>query len=220
MLARVRRFGVDYAHVVPAASVAVRLFAIVNGAVDAVNVDSVAKVGADHSTRAQTVAKKAAGHALRDAMLALCRTARAMTPDAPGVDTKMRTPRSRVDRELIAAAHSMVQQAEPYADQFVAHGLPSTFLADLSGAASAFEAAILQRDAARGKRASAVASAADAIANGFAAAKRLDAVMKNLLAGDPGLLGAWKTARHVSKLGLTYPPGGQPVQQPLLKVAA
>ena len=220
MLARVRNFGADYGSRFPAASVAGRLFTTIGAAVDEANVDGAAHVGAHNRTRAQSAAKAAAGDTLRRLMLALCRTARAMTPDAPGIDLKMRMPQTRTDQELIAVAGAMVQQAAPYADHFVAHGLSSTFLADLAGAAGAFDTAIRERAAATGARAAAVAKATDAIANGFAAAKRLDAVMKNLLASDPGLLAAWNSARHVSKLGLTYPPADDPVQQPLLKVAA
>ena len=104
----------------------------------------------------------------------------------------------------------MAQEASPYVDRFVAHGLPPTFAADLTAAADAVAGAIQEHAAAAEARASATVGVAKTIAMGLAAAWRLDAVIKNQLAGNPELLAAWRTARHVTKRGLTYPPAGQP----------
>jgi hypothetical protein len=129
-------------------------------------------------------------------------------------------PSSGVDQRLITAARAMAQEAAPHVDRFIAHGLPSSCLADLTAAADAFAVAIQEHAVAKESRASATVGVIQTIATGFAAAVRLDAIVKNLFAKDPETLAAWKAARHVSKRGLTYPPNGQPVPQPEVKTAA
>jgi len=206
MLARVRDFGAAHPDLFPATSLGGELFAAVNGVVDDVNGFGVASATGDNSARGQTVAKTRARGALHAAMLALCRTARAAAAEIPGLEAKFRMPRTRVDQRSIPLARAMAQEATPYVDRLVAHGLAPTFPADLTAAADAFATTIQDHAAATEARASATMGIAKAIAKGIAVARRLDTIVKNQLAGNPQLLAAWRAARHISQLGLTYPP--------------
>ena len=139
-------------------------------------------------------------------MKTLCHTARAVARDVPGLDRKFRMPYTRVNQRQITVARTMAHDAAPYIDRFVAHGLPATFPADLTAAADTFATAIQDHAAAKEARAAATVGITDAIAKGVAAAKQLDPIVKNVLAGNAGQLAAWKSARHVSLLGLTSAP--------------
>ncbi|HZR25331.1 MAG TPA: hypothetical protein VFA59_17175 [Vicinamibacterales bacterium] len=214
MLTRVDDFGVSRAEQFPADSVGGQLFGTVHTIVHDAKDFVVANISSRSAARERTSIKGKAYRALRTAMLAVSRTSRAVAFETPALDDKFRMPDDHVDQNYIHTARSFVQDATPHADRFVAHGLPQTFLADLTAKTDAFERVILDHAAAKESRAAAGVGVSNTIATGFAAAKRLDAVVKNQFAGDPETLAAWKAARRVSRLGLTYPPKEQPAPAP------
>lgn len=68
--------------------------------------------------------------------------ARVMAPQESGMGDRFRLPVSRKEQTLTATGLLFAREAEPFADLFISHGLPPTFLADLRGrVASAGEGA-------------------------------------------------------------------------------
>src|SRR5262249_31514495 len=90
--------------------------------------------------------------------------------------------------------------AAPLKAEFIAHGLPRTFLADLQAALDAFERATQNRLAARETRAAAQAGIGTAMDSALAALTRLDAIVRNLLRDEPMLLATWTSPRHAARV--------------------
>jgi hypothetical protein len=194
MLVRIREFGAAHRDLFGAGGPAPQLFAAVSKAVDELStfVDSQA-VGQDAS-REGALSKAAARDALNQALDAIARTARVL--DAPGLG-KFHLPSARNDHELATAARRFMQYAAPLKAQFVAHGLPKSFLADLEATLNAFERAAQDRLAAGETRAAAAAGIGTAMDEGLAALTRLDAIVANALRDEPTLLATWTAARRV-----------------------
>lgn len=219
VLARIKDFGVAHAILFAAGSVAAQLLAIIITAVDGAQSFVVAHISGGSAAQERMSAKRKAKKALYAAMLGVSRTARAIAAEVAGLEDKFRMPTRNVDQTLIQTARSFVENATPYATRFVAHGLPDTFLGDLTAKADAFERVILDRAAVRESRASASVGTVNTINEGFAAARRLDTILKNQLANDPETLAAWKAARRMSRLG-TVNPHEKPAPEPPVKSAA
>ncbi len=198
MLVRVKEFGAAHADAFPETSLGGQTFAAVATAVDALQAQLTAQAsGAKRDALSQ---KAAARQALRDAIDAIARTARAIGTDTPGVKDKFALPHSRGDQRLLASARAFAQNAAPLTDQFTTHNMPATFVTDLNNAIAAFERAILgyaivQENAAAAKKA--IAAALEA---GEAAVLRLDAIVSNKV--DAEALAMWEEARRVSRVGL------------------
>jgi hypothetical protein len=197
MLVRVREFGVARADLFPPTSLAAGMFADVSAAVAAFREQAAAQISGRGAARESTSAKAAARRALHDRLDAIRRTARGITLDTPGLDQRFRRPSGQGDVALLSAARAVGQEAVPLADQFIARGMPPAFLADLAADIEHLEEAIRARNAGRQTHIIARASIKAAIDAGFAAVRRLDATVPNLLHADPVALAAWHTARRV-----------------------
>ena len=126
MLARVRDFGQAHRDLFPESSVGGQAFATVAAAVAELSEHAVAKMS---SAREGIRAMKDARHWLVDRLEAIARTARAIAADRPGFDDSFRLPRQYSNAALATIARVFIQDAEATKDQFVAHGLPDTFVA-------------------------------------------------------------------------------------------
>ncbi|HZR25288.1 MAG TPA: hypothetical protein VFA59_16960 [Vicinamibacterales bacterium] len=209
MLARVKEFGATHAEVFPATSLGGQTFAVVATAVDSLKAQLAAE--ASGRTRQALASKASARHTLRDAVETIARTARAIETDTPGMEGKFVMPRSRNDQKLLAAARAFVADGPSFADAFLAHNLPSTFVADLTTAIDALERAILDHSTVREANAASKATIQAALESGSAAVQRLDAIVENKLRGDEEALAMWTTLRRISHIGLG---GGRPVTPP------
>jgi hypothetical protein len=135
------------------------------------------------------------------------------------VDGKFRLAHSHGDQRLIAAARGFALDAAPLAEQFVAHDMPATFLADLDAAIGAFEKAIADHSTTNENNLAAKQAIEVALKAGTAAVLRLDAIVFNRLGNDREALVMWRSARHVSRLGVSggrsTPPAADPVPTPV-----
>jgi hypothetical protein len=199
MFVRVTEFGAAHRDRFPAAGPAGQLFAAISQAVDQLGAHVIAQAAGKGAARDGDLSKAAARDALRQALDAIARTARALDTGTPGLGGKFQLPSSRNDHELTTAAHLFGRQAAPLKAEFVAHGLPKTFLADLQAALDAFERATQDRFGARQTGAAARAGIRTAVGSALGALGRLDAIVLNTLRDEPTLLAAWTSARHVTK---------------------
>jgi hypothetical protein len=200
MLVRVREFGAAHRDRFPAGSPAGRLFADISQAIDRLGASVATQAAGEGAAREGALSKAAAREALRQALDAIARTARVLDVDAPGLAGRFALPSGRNDHALTTAAQSFGRDAAPLKAQFLAHGLPKAFLADLQAALDAFERATQDRLAARETRAAARAGIGTAIDSARAALTRLDAIVRNTLRDEPALLATWTSARRVTRV--------------------
>ena len=111
-------------------------------------------------------------------------TARAIAGDTPGLKDKFRVPVPRTDQALLTAGRLFARDAEPFKDQFLAHAMPQTFLADLIGLVETFEEAIQEREEGKGGSTAARASISATYFN----AARTDATYASTPACVPSML--------------------------------
>jgi hypothetical protein len=196
MLARVGAFGATNAKQFPPDTMGSRLFAIVQSCVEnAAKHDTTQRLRRGEARRA-TALMVSARRALRQQLDAIRRTAKALALDAPAFDRRFPRPRGNGDGRLLMAGRLFAQRARKPSSDFIAHGLPPTFLADLAAAIERFEDAAHGRAAGRRARISAAAGLKSSLDAGFVAVQRLDAIVRNLLEHRPGAIASWRSARR------------------------
>ena len=201
MLVRIREFGTAHRDLFPAAGPAAQLFAAVSKAVDQLSTFVDTQAAGQDASRGGAMSKAAGREALKEALDAIARTARVF--DTAGLGGKFYLPSARNDHELATAARRFVDDAGPLKAQFVAHGLPKSFLADLEATREAFERAAQDRLAARETTAGAAAGIGTAMDEGLTALSRLDAIVANTLRDEPTLLAVWTAARRLPRVRTT-----------------
>lgn len=137
--------------------------------------------------------------ALRDDLEAINRTAKAVAIEVPGVGDKFRVPRNNNDAELLNAARAFLADAAPFSDEFTQHELPATFLQDLQADINALEAAISNQSGGVENSVAAGAALDDAFDRGIDLTRRLDAIVRNKYANNPGVLAEWTSANHTER---------------------
>jgi hypothetical protein len=196
MLVRVRDFGSAHADLFPSDSLGGRTFAEIGVVVDRLNT-SVTSASSGRRAGRQGVA--VAREALRGALEAVTRTARGIAVDAPDIVGKFQMPHGQNDHDLATTARRFAEDAAPMAAAFVAHGLATSFIADLQAALATFERALSGRASARGTHVGARAAITAALDLAFAIFPRLDAIVENRIGSDPNLHAAWHLARNVGR---------------------
>ena len=100
---------------------------------------------------------------------------------------------------VVNAARAFARDVEPLAGEFIAHGMPTDFVAQLTAKIAGFEQALQKREASRELHASADASIGAALDPGLAAIHRLDAIIGNVLGDDASAMAAWTVARRLDQ---------------------
>lgn len=195
---RVTGFAETHADSFPTNSLGSRLFAEIKSAFDDLNTHAATQVGGLR-TRSEGTTTKAGTHAdLRDALRAICRTARSIAVEQPGVDSRFRMP-ARDEQSLLSGARAIATAAESLKAKFIEYGMPADFLEDLETKIESFVEATERQNAGEEARVSATASIDDAIERGRSALRRLDAIVRNTFRDDPAALAAWESAKHVER---------------------
>ena len=96
----------------------------------------------------------------------------------------------------MSAGRAAAIDAAPLSAQFIAHELPADFLEDLPADIDAMAAAISDQSSGVGNHVAARAAIDDAIDRGIEIARKLDAIVKNKYANNPGVLAEWTSASH------------------------
>jgi hypothetical protein len=195
MLVRVRKFGETHREHFPKGSVGGKALAAVAEAVDELSRHAVSQMsGAEEGS----MSKWRVRAALVERLDAVGRAARVIAEEVAGFDDPFRLPRVRLtDQKLITAGRKFVQDAEANKARFIAHGMPSTFVAELTDLVDQFEQAVRERQAGKGQRAAAQAGITTAIEAGMAAARKLDLIVENRLRGDAVTQAQWDRDRRV-----------------------
>lgn len=198
MLVRVNQFGVDNAGDFPS-GVGAAQFAVVTTVVSETESKSALQAGGFAEAAQQFEVKDTCRENLRDEMSDISRTAKSMEYEFDGIADKFRFQPNMNDATMLATARAFITEAGPYSANFIAYGLPATFLADLTAAADAFEASFSNTAAATAEHVAATADEAAKVRTGMVIVRILDGIVKNKYANDPGKLAAWISASHVEK---------------------
>jgi len=217
MLVRVKEFGAARADLFPATTLGGKMFAALNTIVDDLHTQIATQASGRGAERENFTERAVARDALQQTLLAIKRTAHAIAQEIPGYDIKFRVPRKRNDERLIAAARGFAQDIEPMADRFIAHGHPTTFVADLSAEIEAFARTIVDGSVARGTHVAAAAGIRKGLDEGVAVVQRLDAIVPLAIGDDVERLAMWNGARRVTR---PAPPVEQPAPVPPTKAVA
>jgi hypothetical protein len=116
--------------------------------------------------------------------------------------------RGNNDQTLLAAANSFAQAAAPFSALFTEYGLPAAFFNDMSGKASALEAAVALQNEGAGASADANATLEETFRQADEAMERLDTVVRNKYRDDPAKLAAWEIASRVERAPRRKPGDG------------
>jgi len=199
MLQRVRLFAAACHGAFADVPLAAQMVAVIDASVDAVEREATQHSGAVRHARERTIAKADARAAVLQQLRAIRRTARALAIDAKGLDARFQLPREPCDELLAAFARSVVARAAQLEQDFIAHAMPATFLADLRHAIDDFETAMRDRHAATWAHISARVGIEQATARGFRAVRRLDVIVANRFGQNARALAAWRCARQIER---------------------
>jgi hypothetical protein len=212
MLVRIKQFGIDNA--ADFTGIATTKFAEIGSKVDQTQEKSAGQQAGFGLTAQQFEVKDTAREDLRDEMSAIARTARSMEYSFDGISDQFRFQRNLSDETKLARARAFAIAAAPRQADFIAYGLPATFIADLTAAADAFEATFGSGASATAEQVAATAESAAFIREGMIAKRVLEGIVRNRYAGDPGKLAAWISASHVEKAPKSPPLATPPPTTP------
>jgi hypothetical protein len=193
MLVRARDFGTAHPELFPASSPGGDMFARVAAAVAAVeeHLKTLAMGGA--STRGVKATTREAVHRY---MKTLAKAARRIArPERdPG---PFKLPRRNLLHLQVAAAQAFLVEAERRQPQFIAMGLPPTFISDYRVLVDELTQASYGRLNSKTIRAKAHAGIASAIQQGLEIVRDLDVLVDIATDQDPVLASAWRAARRI-----------------------
>ena len=194
MFRRVDQFGGDYAEWFPEGSVGRQAF----GRVRAASTELATHTVERRKMRGEAVDSKARTRAsLTDLLVRVRRTAQVMAVKRIGPDKRFELPSRNSSQTLLAVAKAFADDAEPFAADFIAHGMPATFMADLRAAIAVFEQAMQRRANGQSGVADSRLRIRAAIIDGLAAVRELDAIVANVLSGDARALQFWQHERRI-----------------------
>jgi hypothetical protein len=153
------------------------------------------------ATKQATLTHRACRRALaRDHIQPIVRIARAEFGRTPELEP-FQVPRGNPSAEkLNQAAYAIASAAEPYADVFVAAGMPHDFVQRLTGAADEMLASFDEERRCRGRR----VEATKGLKTGLTQARRLvevlDSFVRIELRSEPALLANWESMKRVGKV--------------------
>lgn len=199
MFVRVNKFGVDNAADFPTGTVAHTLFASLDTITAQVETDSTDQQSGFSEAAQQYEVKGTAREDLRDAMGQISQTARSMEYAFDGIWNKFKWNRGLNDENLLAKARAFVIEATPYQTDFIAYGMPPTFITELTTLANALDASFTSTAGAVAEHVAATAASAASVSSGMDIVRQLTGIVKNKYFNNPGLLAAWVSASHVEK---------------------
>jgi hypothetical protein len=115
-----------------------------------------------------------------------------------GLTENFRLPATRAYAKVLASARSFVANVTPISADFIASGMPATFVADLEAKITAFETATGAKSEGLTDRVGSTAVLDVAAAAGLKAVQQLRGIMRVHLRATPELLAGWKSAARVA----------------------
>ena len=157
-----------------------------------------AQVASDLGARGATQKQQVLLRTLeRDHMAPIARIARATVGTTVELMPLKLTRGKPGARRLATAAHGMARAAEPFAETFIAYGLPPDFIARLDNAAVEVLEAAAERTLHRGRRAQATKGLKDGLQKGRKIVDIFDAFVQTATRqDDPALFAAWRIIKR------------------------
>ena len=218
MFVRVRNFGTSNREVFPEASVAGQRFGQVAAVVANITAQLVRRADARAETRK---VKDTTRVAVLNHLRAIASTGR-RAAGGETVPHPFRMPSRRSTTAVITTARLFMEEADARKEQFVALGMPATFLADFQKAVEDLERAVEVQQDSRAARKKAQAAIETDLARGYNVIRDLDVTVANALRDDPVRLGQWQGARRVegaSSAGQPKKDGVTPAEEVLAKAS-
>ena len=199
MFERVSSFEDDYP-IVPANARATALFLAVNAVITDLGAGQSSLEMGKGTRRGGVNVRKELATDLRATLKEIGRTARSLNREAhPGIAEQFRLPASRGYAALLGAAQSAITVATPIAAAFVAQAMPEDFLDELEDLTTAFAAATGQKNDGFLTQVGGTAAMFVRAKDGMAAARELDAIVRNAFRGNATTLAIWTSARRVER---------------------
>lgn len=155
-------------------------------------------------------------------MTPIARIARVELSTVPDLEP-LKMPKGRPTPErLIAHAEGMAMAAAPFADTFIAAGLPSDFIARLKVATGELRAVVTDRTQNRGKQSGATTGLKQQLSGARKLVHVLDAFVQTALEDNESLLASWdviKRVRRIASQPKAPVPEVTPIAKPALEVA-
>jgi hypothetical protein len=199
MFVRVRDFGIANAASFQSSAFAGEQFTLISSVINELSGHAVAQASGGGTSRQGTGMRAALREELREDLIAISRTARAIALNNPGFEDKFRLPRNVGDQTLLNTALTFASEAKPFVSEFVKRELPANFLEELDSTVKVFEKTISEQNLAKQTRITATAAIDTAIDQGMDAVRELDSIVKNKFANDPARLSAWESAKHTMR---------------------
>jgi hypothetical protein len=198
-LAGVSEFATAEAAFFPPASVGGQLFAEISSALAQLDTHVSAQVGGGNTAREGTEQKALAREELLELLTMIRRTSRSMDHEHPGVHAKFRIPPDLSATELLGVAEHFATEAAPFKTNFIAYGLPETFLEDLNELIADVREALADQTTGTRTRVTATAGIRETLEKAFTALRRVDPIVRNVFRDQPAKLAAWASARHLER---------------------
>jgi hypothetical protein len=149
-------------------------------------------------TAGSTVTRREKHQQLRAYLKDLARVARSLNHDTfPGIAAHFLLPTTRSYNALIVTARTMIKVATDLEAILIAHGLPETFLTDLTTLVEAFTTATDAKIDGLQTQVAGTSGLKFHASQGVKTAQRLDAILRAHFRNDPITLEVWHHARHI-----------------------
>jgi hypothetical protein len=199
MLINVRDFCASYSKELAPGTRGGEVAAALNAATDQITQHMASEISGHAARREGTTTKAMARAALRDDLMAIARTARAMAVTLPNIAERFVVPGRVGDQVLLAVARSFAENAKPLEAEFLARHMAKDFLADLAQDIAALEQASRHQENGAQTHMVARRGIEDEMDAAFDALEELDAIVPNQFANDSEALTRWDAARRVDK---------------------
>jgi len=193
MLERVFDFGLNHLDLFPGGSVAKDVIDMIGLLVKKLNGHASSHVAGTGQLKTTTISRNEARKVLKYKLDLIEQTARVLKLD------QFYLPRPKTDAAWIAAGQAFAQHAAPLKKDFIKQGLPADFIESLIAAVADLQSASLKQNSTKGAKSSSAAEYDETLKQAMNELKRLDALVKNTLADNPGVMAAWKVARKVGR---------------------
>lgn len=197
MLKGVLRFVLEHP-ITPALAVVTSLIAVITATVAAFEAAAEDQTEGSGESAGGVDTKRLKQKQLRNYMKDVARVGRSLDPEIyPGLAATFILPNSNAYAALVASAQAMITAATPHDAEFVARGLPATFLADLAALLTAFNAGSNAKIDGLQTQVGGTSGLKFQAKKGLEAAQKLDAIIRAHFRNDPVTLDIWTHARHV-----------------------
>jgi hypothetical protein len=221
MVVRTIQFGEEYRQGFPAGSNGRKTFAALSAAIAPLGAHAVSQ---RTNLREQLVKKNVAREAVVECLDEVTRCARVIAKDHPEIGETFKVGRLRSNRSVLAAGRAFIEGATKSKGEFLALGLPETFVTELTERVDALDRSMQEWEATANGNAAARATIEAGLSAALDLLPKLDVIVSNQFKDDPGVLAKWERARRVesskrSKRAKEATPPDAPTAEPVKEVA-